>query len=60
MLLGSCARNISETNPYCIIYEPIYTSKLDTELTRQQVDRANAAFDCLCDDKADTCKGAGF
>jgi hypothetical protein len=34
---------------FCVIYDPIYTGKADTEQTKQQVDVNNAKWVTLCD-----------
>ncbi len=59
MLEVGCARNTPE-NSFCLIYEPTYTAKEDTEITKQQVDRNNAAYDCLCERDMESCGKTGI
>jgi hypothetical protein len=58
-LLSGCATNIPVSN-FCLIYEPVYTDQNDTEITKGQVDRNNAAYDCLCDGDIEICSKAGM
>lgn len=59
LLLGGCVKSTSE-NSFCLLYSPIYTDREDTEVTRIQVDKANATFDCICERDLETCPAAGF
>lgn len=36
---------------FCVVYDPVYTAKADTEITKQQVDANNAKWVRLCDKK---------
>ncbi len=46
--LASCAGALPEKTDtlrdFCLVYEPVYTSPADSEETRRQVDRNNAAW----------------
>lgn len=46
--LSACGTS-SPVRDFCLIYEPIYHSPADTEETRQQADRNNAAWLELCE-----------
>ena len=48
-LLTACGPNLRATESFCQVYEPIYMSKADTEKTKQQIDRNNAAWMEICD-----------
>lgn len=57
LLLSGCARDSAEIKPvkplidtYCATYVPVYTSKLDTEETKLQVDKNNAVWLVRCED----------
>ena len=43
----ACAKNIP-VNSFCAIYEPVFSSVLDTEETLKQIDKNNAAYDEVC------------
>lgn len=61
LLLANCsAINIPENNSFCHIYQPVYTAKADTEITKKEVDSNNLAYDCLCSHDLSTCKAAGI
>ena len=48
MSVSGCQGNTAATDTFCLIYKPVYTSRLDTEETRQQVTDNNAAYESLC------------
>ena len=49
LILSGCAGNIHvPTSAYCLIYEPVYTSDMDTLETIEAVARNNAVFEELC------------
>jgi hypothetical protein len=37
--------------PFCAIYVPVYSSKLDTEETKKQIDKNNAVWLEYCEKK---------
>ena len=48
--LTSCAGGSAGIRDFCLIYEPVYTAKADTEKTKQQCDGNNAVWLELCDE----------
>lgn len=46
--VSGCQKNIAATDSFCLIYKPVYTSRLDTEQTRQQVTDNNVAYESIC------------
>jgi len=60
LLLASCVKNTSEDRSFCLIYAPVYYSFDDTELTKREIDTNNLAWECLCNNQPDLCKGAGI
>lgn len=42
--LSGCASGTRVTDTFCLKYEPVYSSKRDTEETRRQIDRNNAVY----------------
>ena len=45
LLLVGCYSSVGE---FCTIYEPVYTSKEDTEKTIEQTTDNNVAYEKLC------------
>lgn len=45
--VSGCANGIAGSN-YCDIYEPVYITAEDSEITKMQVDRNNVVYDELC------------
>jgi len=48
LIVSGCGINTRGISSFCEIYEPVYTSAQDTEETRAQVDRNNAAYEDVC------------
>ncbi len=46
-VVGCVRGSPGDSAPFCLVYEPVYTSDQDTELTRRQVDRNNTAWEAL-------------
>lgn len=46
--LSACASNFAAVDSYCAIYEPIFWSEQDTQDTRDQIDRENGKYVCIC------------
>lgn len=46
-IAGGCA-NVSPVRDYCLLYEPVYTSSVDTAETLRQTDRNNVVWLALC------------
>jgi hypothetical protein len=42
-----CAPSTQESS-FCLIYQPVYMSKRDTEETKRQIDENNAAYEAAC------------
>lgn len=48
--LTGCATNTTVISDFCLLYEPVYYSeKEDSEITRYQIDKNNAAYEKLCE-----------
>jgi len=46
--VSGCQNFTAATDTFCLIYQPVYASRLDTEETRQQVTDNNVAYESLC------------
>lgn len=46
LLLSACANGSHAS--FCALYHPVYMSAADTEPTKRQIDRNNAAWVAVC------------
>ena len=50
-MLASCVTSSHVTDTYCLLYKTVYSSRLDTEETKAQIDQNNAVWMERCDER---------